>query len=69
MGRPIRSCRQHKRQADEIHDERPLKKRNGVTAGVAQHSEPGSSQIGNGRHDGNLVSPSTPFLRVSNTTR
>ena len=35
---------------------RPLKKRNGVTAGVAPPSEPEPNHVGGGRHDDNNVS-------------
>ena len=55
MGRPTRSTCQ-KRKTNDDPDQRPLKKRNGVTAGVAQHSEPGPAYGGGGRNDGNLVS-------------
>ena len=54
MGRPTRSC--EKRKANESYNQRPLKKRNGVTAGVAQHSETGPTYVGGGRNDGNVVS-------------
>ena len=55
MGEPKSRRRKHSADEDPSSN-RPLKKRNGVTAGIARAAEPEHTHVGNGRNDDSSVS-------------
>ena len=56
MGRSKGSIRKRKADNNNPSSDRPLKKRNGVTAGIAQAADPEPNHVGSARNDDSSVS-------------